>query len=710
MTLNQPPLRSQAGMIRASPLPAVQSQPRPAARRMGLSGYLVGFGLALLLPVLALGALSAWQVAVAYQDSFAGRLRDTARALALALDSEFEALQAAALAVASAPAVQDQRDDPTIEAWLAGLGKALGNVAIAIVPGPPTALGAARQDASAGEAAADPVALLVGKVLLSGHPAVSPLYRQADGALAVSVAVPVRHADRPDRAVLVTFDPGRLAQALVAQRATGGVAGLADGSGINVARSRGNERFVGAPAPWFELAAGQQEAVFRGRNFEGVPILFGFRRLGVAEGWGVVIGEPLAVYEASWRPPLIRLGIGAVLAIALAIAAAAVLARRVLAPVGALRRQAEEVAAGGSGLYSRAAVAAPAPVAEFELLRLALLRADAALRAGAAEFRTAFEQAAIAMSQSDPESGRLLRVNVAYCNLIGRPASQVVGLPFVDFIHPDDRDAAMRGWWAMAHGETAVFETERRYLRPDGSIRWVSGSVTPVRDPHSGKVVRTLAAFQDITDRKAAEERQWLLTRELDHRAKNLLAVVQAALRLTPRTDAAEYARAVEGRIAALARAHTLLAQARWSGAELREVVGAELAAFLDDAPKAARVELDGPPVTLPPAAVQALSMALHELATNATKHGALSVRDGQLLVHWRLVEPAGRLLLRWVERNGPPVAGRPARRGFGSRVLLATMRDQLGGRVEQVWDPAGLECEMEFPLGRAVQAAKGQG
>ena len=670
-----------------------------ARRRWGLSAYLVAFGLALLLPVLTLGAVSAWQVAQAYQGAFTGRLRDTARALSLALDAEFDALQATAMAVASAPAVQEQRDDAMVRAWLEGLGKALDDASITIL--------------TAAEAPADAGGALARQIIGSGKPGISNLYeREQGGALAVSVGVPVPGPGPSDRVVLVTITPLRLATVLTAQRLTAGVAGLADGQGINVARSRGNDRFVGAPAPWYGLATGLQEGVFQGRNFEGVEILFGFRRLTQGEGWGVVIGEPLAAYKASWQPPLIRLGIGAVLAIALAIAAAAMLARRVLAPVRALRRQAEDVAAGGTaGAEVRAAVATTAPVAEFEALRLALLRADAALRSSAAEFRTAFEQAAIAMFQADPGTGLLLRVNAAFCALVGRPSAEILGRPFLEFIAPEEREAIAEGWARMTRGAIPVLEAQTRTLRPDGAIRWVSGSISPIRDAGTGQVVRTLAALQDTTERKAAEERQLLMTRELDHRAKNVLAVVQAALRLTPRTDAAEYARAIEGRIAALARAHTLLAQARWTGAALRAVIEAELTAFLGDALDTAlatplgtaRVVLEGPVVTLSPAAVQAVSMALHELATNATKHGALSVPGGSLRVTWSVANAAapGCLSLRWVERGGPAVAGPPSRRGFGSRVLQATLRDQLGGQAEKHWLPEGLECRITLPLDR---------
>jgi two-component sensor histidine kinase len=213
-----------------------------------------------------------------------------------------------------------------------------------------------------------------------------------------------------------------------------------------------------------------------------------------------------------------------------------------------------------------------------------------------------------------------------------------------------------------------------------------------------------------VTDRTAAAERQELLMRELDHRAKNALAVVQAALRLTPKDDPSAYARAVEGRVAALARAHTLLARAQWTGADLRAMAEGELAPFLDtgaSAPGAGpRAELDGPPLALKPGAAQALSMALHELATNATKHGALSASGGRVSLSWRVDRASGELRLRWVERGGPRVSAPPARRGFGSRVLDGTVRGQLGGAVSRAWEPAGLVCEVGVPLAQVAPSA----
>jgi PAS domain S-box-containing protein len=337
-----------------------------------------------------------------------------------------------------------------------------------------------------------------------------------------------------------------------------------------------------------------------------------------------------------------------------------------------------------------------------------LRRAEEALRDSVEEFQAAFDQATVPMSQSDCATATFVRANPAFCRLVGRPAAELVGTPIAAVTHPEDREADLAGYRRMARGEAPAHEMEKRFVRPDGTVRWGRITVSPVRD-RAGRPVRTVAVVEDVTERREAEERQRLLLREVDHRARNALAVVLAALRLTPREDAAAYARAVEGRVKALARAHTLLAEGRWSGADLGALAEGELAPFRlpPGAPAGAapRVEVAGPAVHLAPAAAQGVSMALHELATNATKHGALSAPGGAVRLSWEIDRGAAVLRLLWEERGGPPVASPPTRRGFGTRVVEGTVRDQLGGRVARRWEAAGLACATEVPLARLARA-----
>jgi two-component sensor histidine kinase len=210
---------------------------------------------------------------------------------------------------------------------------------------------------------------------------------------------------------------------------------------------------------------------------------------------------------------------------------------------------------------------------------------------------------------------------------------------------------------------------------------------------------RFAALFLNVTERKASEERQALLAREVDHRAKNALAVVLAALRLTRAETLPAYRAAVEGRVAALARAQTLLAQENWSGAALAPLLEGEIRPFVTGCQS---LSVEGPPVQLQGRAVQPVAMAVHELATNATKHGALSVAGGRVELRWGLEAGGATLRLCWRESGGPPVAP-PARQGFGSRVVDATIRGQLGGSIAMDWSPGGLACCLRLPLAGPV-------
>jgi two-component sensor histidine kinase len=207
----------------------------------------------------------------------------------------------------------------------------------------------------------------------------------------------------------------------------------------------------------------------------------------------------------------------------------------------------------------------------------------------------------------------------------------------------------------------------------------------------------------DITERRREQEKQMLLAREVDHRARNVLAVVQSILRLTRAEDPRRYVEAVEGRVAALARAHTLLSRDSWTGASLQDVVQEELTAYRG----AGRAWLTGPPIRLAAEAVQPLSMVLHELATNAAKYGALSLPGGRVDVSWKV--EAEHLHLLWREHDGPPVLVPPQRRGFGSTMIAATLHDQLHGTVRFDWHQAGLGCAITLPAASVISGGVAQ-
>jgi PAS domain S-box-containing protein len=277
---------------------------------------------------------------------------------------------------------------------------------------------------------------------------------------------------------------------------------------------------------------------------------------------------------------------------------------------------------------------------------------------------------------------------------------QILGVDPKDFVvtpaniqallHPDDLEEPRKALAQFAKGAKS-YEAEFRIIRPDGQMRWCVGTAAATHDRH-GRVVRVSGVTVDITERKHAEERQNLLAREVDHRAKNALALAQSIVRLTRGESVKAYIQSVEGRINALARVHTVLSLSSWQGAEIRRLVDEELAPYSDGN----QIALSGPEIQLQPATAQTLALALHELVTNSAKYGALSTQDGRLSIRWE--NETGLLRLAWEETGGPPVQA-PISRGFGTQSVIASIESQLGGRAEFDWRREGLLCSLSVPL-----------
>ncbi len=271
----------------------------------------------------------------------------------------------------------------------------------------------------------------------------------------------------------------------------------------------------------------------------------------------------------------------------------------------------------------------------------------------------------------------------------------------LDMVHPDDR--AIYPLMAGLASEGPRYQVEFRIVRPNGEIRWFFGSAAVTRDAN-GEPVRLNGVSVDITERKRAEERQLLLAREVDHRAKNMLAVVLSILRLTRAPTTREFTSIVEGRIHALAATHNLLSASRWEGANLRQIVDEELAPYR----AGDKATADGPPAMLLPSTAQAVALALHELATNAAKYGALSTEAGRLDLKWWIGKEA--LELEWTETGGPP-AKQPTSQGFGLTIVRSSIESQFRGGVRYDWRPEGLSCRLSIPHTQIVvaEAARSQ-
>lgn len=268
-------------------------------------------------------------------------------------------------------------------------------------------------------------------------------------------------------------------------------------------------------------------------------------------------------------------------------------------------------------------------------------------------------------------------------------------------LHPDDRDETSAAFAAAADpAARALYDVEYRTVgKEDGVIRWVAAKGRGVFDA-GGRCVRVIGVAVDITDRKRAELHQRLLVNELNHRVKNTLAIVQGLAQQSFKggreLPAARHA--FEGRLAALSAAHNLLTRENWEAVSIHRIVSDAIAPYRRDGGSAFTV--DGPELLLGPKTAVSLALAVHELATNAVKYGALSSPAGSVAIDWRVVD--GRLRLTWRERDGPRVEP-PTRRGFGSRMIERGLAAELGGTVGIDFDPAGVVCTVDAPLPEAT-------
>jgi two-component sensor histidine kinase len=250
----------------------------------------------------------------------------------------------------------------------------------------------------------------------------------------------------------------------------------------------------------------------------------------------------------------------------------------------------------------------------------------------------------------------------------------------------------------MLDGEIDKYAADKRFLRKDGSIVWVRLTVGCVREGE-GSIDYLVCAVEDISARKHAEEAIHLVMRESNHRVKNLLGLVQAIARQTAAHDPQDFVRLFSERIQALAANQDMLVRNEWRGIDAEELARTQLAHFADLV--GSRIVLHGPRLRLNATAAQAIGLALHELATNAGKYGALSANAGRVDLQWR--RKGGIFTMSWTERNGPLVSP-PQRRGFGSTVVDSMVKLSVGGTVELNYAPSGLVWRLVCPAANALE------
>jgi len=319
-------------------------------------------------------------------------------------------------------------------------------------------------------------------------------------------------------------------------------------------------------------------------------------------------------------------------------------------------------------------------------------RSEQALRESEARFRAIANSAPLPIWVTSA-AGPVDFVNSAFCRLAGMPEEALVGNGWFSILHPDDGAAAGAARDAGRRA-LATYEWEARFRRFDGEWRWMHATSQPRFDA-TGAFQGYVGLAVDVTETRRSEERHRLLINELNHRVKNTLATVQSLARQTLRERAItlEARDRLTDRLLALSAAHNVLTRQNWEAAELGEIVAEAVRPYADAG--SPRFEIEGPPVRLAPNAALAVSMALHELATNAVKYGALSARGGRISIAWTLEE--GIVALEWRERGGPPVS-EPQERGFGSRLLSQGLTTELGAPAEVLFEPAGLICRLRAP------------
>ncbi|WP_310216929.1 HWE histidine kinase domain-containing protein [Caulobacter sp. BE264] len=290
-------------------------------------------------------------------------------------------------------------------------------------------------------------------------------------------------------------------------------------------------------------------------------------------------------------------------------------------------------------------------------------------------------------------------VNRAYEHWFGVDRADIEGRRLSEVIG-DVAYGRLQGFVRRAlAGETLTFEGEVEYQ--GAGARFIEARYVPDIAPN-GEIPGYYVLITDITERKRAEETERLLIREVDHRAKNVLTVVQSLAQLTPFETKDQYVHALSGRIGSLARAHSLLSATRWSGVDLHDLLRLELDPYGGEASE--QVAILGPPALIDAQAAQSLALVIHELATNASKYGALSRPLGRLNVSWSFDE-TGVLRLAWREDAGVAIAA-PTQRGFGS-TLIESAAKQLGARIEHTWRPQGLKVRLDLLQGAQARPAE---
>jgi PAS domain S-box-containing protein len=346
-------------------------------------------------------------------------------------------------------------------------------------------------------------------------------------------------------------------------------------------------------------------------------------------------------------------------------------------------------------------VDAKATIVAFTLYAYVLAAVFAERRQAEARLQEALAAGAVMAFECNPLSGLTQRSDNAVQILGLDPKQILTAAQFVARIHPDDC-AQVEAHRRRVRAERLADSVTFRFIRPDGREVWLEETAQAELDM-TGRLIRVRGLMRDITRRKQSEKRQDLLIAELDHRVKNALARVAAIVTQTRERcrTVDEFVRALHGRIQSMAAAHALLSKSGWSDVGLSDLVRHQLAPYTTDA----NTTINGPEVMLTSAQTQVVAMVIHELVTNAAKHGALSCSAGSVSVSWDRagVDASAVLTITWRELGGPVIEA-PARFGYGTGLIRDVIPYELGGTVGLAFPPHGACCKIEIPLERGAK------
>jgi PAS domain S-box-containing protein len=657
------------------------------------------YSLALLLPALIFSALMFLRSAALEREGMEREITDVVRSASVAIDRQLAASTTTLKALASSPSLAEG-DLKAFYGQAMAAQEVGGNHFFLTSPrGKQLMNTRSAWDAPLPEVSANDWK----EVLGSGKPQVSNIY---EGIMAkgptFSVSVPVKRGKRTVYVLSASISPVRIYEILKNENLDKGwIASVTDRSGTVVARSQDFEDSVGkALAPDVWAGSKQHSGLWRTTDAQGTDVLRASTR-SQQSGWLVSVSVPVAIAN---QPTVRSWSLVATLGLSFGILSALLaylFGRKFSDPV----RQLVE----GAGALGRGELVRPveSSVREVRAVGDALVHASETRRKMERSLREGEDRLRLALASADTGAWDwdlktdALTWDQRMRELWGLGPDAAVTLDtLLSALHPQDLEqtlAAIKR--AQDPDDPLEYDVEHRVKGvSDGVERWVASKG---RAHFSEGVARRMTGTaRDITERKHWEEHTQLLMREITHRSKNLLAVIQAMARQSKvgSKTVADFEARFSGRLQALAASHDLLVQRDWHGVSVADLVKSQLGHYLDD--HANQIEIAGDKMIVTPEAAQNIGLAVHELSTNAAKYGALSVPQGEVTVRWTCAEDGAgeaRFQMVWSERDGPAVAP-PAHRGFGQVVLEQLAARALQGESGLKFEPDGVRWTLDIP------------